>query len=133
MPDSDSQNNFRFEISLSVLNHLGRNLYRNFITVLGEAISNAWDADANNVWINIDRESSLFSIKDDGIGMDVEDFQSKFLKIGYSKRAGGTMATRKKTSLYRSERNWKARPALLRQAHIGFHQERWPRIYRWRD
>lgn len=96
MPDSDSQKNFRFEISLSVLNHLGRNLYRNFITVLGEAISNAWDADANNVWINIDRESSLFSIKDDGIGMDAEDFQSKFLRIGYSKRADGTMVTRKK-------------------------------------
>lgn len=33
---------FKFEMSLSVLNHLGRNLYRNFITVLGEAISNAW-------------------------------------------------------------------------------------------
>ena len=36
---------FTFNISLSVLNHLGRNLYRNFITVLGEAISNSWDAD----------------------------------------------------------------------------------------
>lgn len=96
MPDSDSHKDFRFEISLSVLNHLGRNLYRNFITVLGEAISNAWDADANNVWINIDRESALFSIKDDGIGMDAEDFQSKFLKIGYSKRADGAMATNKK-------------------------------------
>lgn len=77
---------YRFEISLSVLNHLGRNLYRNFITVLGEAISNSWDADANNVWIVIDREKSNFSIKDDGVGMDATSFQSKFLKIGYSKR-----------------------------------------------
>ena len=34
IPDDD---NFKFAISLSVLNHLGRNLYRNFITVLGEA------------------------------------------------------------------------------------------------
>lgn len=82
---------YRFEISLSVLNHLGRNLYRNFITVLGEAISNAWDADANNVWIKIDRDRSSFSIKDDGVGMDATGFQTKFLKIGYSKRtAGGT-------------------------------------------
>jgi hypothetical protein len=84
---------FSFEISLSVLNHLGRNLYRNFITVLGEAISNAWDADAKNVWIDIDRENSVFSIKDDGIGMSADDFQSKFLKIGYSKRADGTIKT----------------------------------------
>jgi hypothetical protein len=30
--------------------HLGRNLYRSFITVIGEAISNSWDADAENVW-----------------------------------------------------------------------------------
>lgn len=84
---------FTFAISLSVLNHLGRNLYRNFITVLAEAISNSWDADAKNVWIDIDRDSSTFSIKDDGAGMDVTDFQNKFLKIGYSKRANGEMRT----------------------------------------
>ena len=87
--------NFHFAISLSVLNHLGRNLYRNFITVLGEAISNAWDADAINVWINIDKESGAFSIKDDGVGMDADDFQNKLLKIGYSKRAEGATKTKR--------------------------------------
>ena len=81
--------NFTFNISLSVLNHLGRNLYRSFITVLGEAISNSWDADAENVWINIDRENNSLIIKDDGLGMSSEDFQNKFLKIGYSKRKDG--------------------------------------------
>lgn len=86
---------FRFAISLSVLNHLGRNLYRNFITVLGEAISNAWDADALNVWIDIDKENGSFSIKDDGIGMDAGDFQNKFLKIGYSKRAEGVTKSKR--------------------------------------
>lgn len=80
--------NFSFNISLSVLNHLGRNLYRNIITVIGEAISNAWDADAKNVWITIDRENSTMCILDDGCGMSSEDFQGKFLKIGYSKRKG---------------------------------------------
>jgi len=84
---------FNFEISLSVLNHLGRNLYRNSITVLGEAISNSWDADAKNVWIDIDQDSARFSIKDDGIGMNADDFQKKFLKIGYTKRVGGKMRT----------------------------------------
>ncbi len=77
---------FTFEISLSVLNHLGRNLYRSFITVLGEAISNAWDADAENVRIYINKEKNSFFIKDDGTGMTADDFQNKFLKIGYSKR-----------------------------------------------
>ena len=82
--------NFTFEISLSVLNHLGRNLYRSFVTVLGEAISNSWDADAKNVQIDIDREKNSFFIKDDGIGMTADDFQNKFLKIGYSKRREGS-------------------------------------------
>jgi hypothetical protein len=78
--------NFTFEISLSVLNHLGRNLYRSFATVLGEAISNSWDANAENVHIYIDKKNASFFIKDDGIGMTADDFQNKFLKIGYSKR-----------------------------------------------
>jgi hypothetical protein len=85
--------NFTFNISLSVLNHLGRNLYRNFITVLGEAISNSWDADAHNVWIYVDRENNHLIIKDDGDGMTSEDFQNKFLKIGYSKRKDGAIKT----------------------------------------
>jgi len=83
------ENKFTFEISLSVLDHLGRNLYRSFATVLGEAISNSWDADAQNVWIYIDRENNSFFIKDDGDGMTALDFQNKFLKIGYSKRREG--------------------------------------------
>ena len=81
--------NFKFNISLSVLNHLGRNLYRNIITVIGEAISNSWDADAHNIWITIDREHNHMAIEDDGNGMSSDDFQEKFLKIGYSKRKNG--------------------------------------------
>lgn len=74
---------------MSVLDHLGRHLYRSFATVLGEAISNAWDADARNVWIYLDSDKNGFWIKDDGIGMTADDFQNKFLKIGYSKRKAG--------------------------------------------
>lgn len=80
---------YQFAISLSVLNHLGRNLYRNFVTVLGEAISNSWDAEAENVWIDIYRDEGKFIIGDDGQGMSAEDFQNRFLKIGYSKRKEG--------------------------------------------
>jgi hypothetical protein len=86
MPDNRP---FTFEISLSVLEHLGRHLYRNFATVLGEAISNSWDAEARNVWIHLDENQKGFWIKDDGVGMSADDFQSKFLKVGYSKRKEG--------------------------------------------
>ncbi|MDO4684645.1 MAG: ATP-binding protein [Candidatus Saccharibacteria bacterium] len=84
----DSQ--FTFNISLAVLNSLGRNLYRNFITILGEAISNSWDADANNVRIIINREKSEMLVIDDGDGMSASDFSGKFLRIGYSKRVSGS-------------------------------------------
>ena len=85
---------FTFNISLSILNHLGRNLYRSIMTVLGEAISNSWDADAENVFITINRASNMIVIRDDGAGMTDSDFQNKFLKIGYSKRKGGMNATK---------------------------------------
>ncbi len=85
MTKEDSKK-FTFAISLSVLNHLGRHLYRSFVTILGEAISNSWDADATNVWIYVDKKKNSFVIKDDGTGMSKDDFQNKFLNIGYSKR-----------------------------------------------
>jgi hypothetical protein len=93
MASAPEASGFSFEISLSVLNHLGRNLYRNFITVLGEAISNSWDADSTDVWIEIDRPKGKFTIKDDGVGMSADDFQDKFLRIGYSKRKEGISET----------------------------------------
>lgn len=92
MNKKDLSRKFTFEISLSVLNHLGRNLYRSFATVLGEAVSNAWDADATNVYIYVDREKNGLCIKDDGVGMSETDFQNKFLKIGYSKRKEGQIS-----------------------------------------
>ena len=85
---------YTFNISLSILNHLGRNLYRSFITVLGEAISNSWDADATEVYININREKNILVIKDNGDGMTSDDFQNKFLKIGYSKRKDNATKTK---------------------------------------
>ncbi len=95
-----SNDQFTFAISLSVLNHLGRNLYRSFVTVLGEAISNAWDADAEKVEIFIDKGNNKFIIKDNGTGMSRSDFQDKFLKIGYSKRKGGETKSPRKHRPY---------------------------------
>lgn len=90
------EDSYTFEFSLTTLEHLGRGLYRNYITVLGEAISNAWDADATNVWIEFDRRKDVMTIKDDGIGMTSDDIQNKFLKIGYSKRKDGGRLSGKK-------------------------------------
>jgi len=76
---------FQFEFSLEILNHLGRGLYRSFATVIAEAVSNSWDAGAERVDITIDK-SKMLTVEDNGKGMNHDDFQNKFLKIGYSRR-----------------------------------------------
>ncbi len=75
---------FKFEFSLEILNHLGRGLYRSFATVIAEAVSNSWDADATKVKITIDKKNLI--VEDNGKGMNGTDFQDKFLKVGYSRR-----------------------------------------------
>lgn len=81
MPDSKQ---FKFQFSLEVLNLLGRGLYRSFATVVAEAVSNSWDAEATKVEITVDDNKLI--VEDDGKGMNDEDFQDKFLEIGYSRR-----------------------------------------------
>lgn len=75
---------FQFQFSLEVLNHLGRGLYRSFATVVAEAVSNSWDAEAKEVNITITDDSLI--VEDDGKGMNTSDFRDKFLTVGYSRR-----------------------------------------------
>lgn len=80
---------FEIKIDLNVLNHLGMSLYSNTPAVLTEIISNAWDADANNVEITLDIDKEEVVITDNGHGMSKEDITGKFLKVGYARREHG--------------------------------------------
>ena len=71
-------------ISLNVLRHLGINLYSNAPAVLTEVVANAWDADASEVRIELSKERIV--IQDNGSGMNSEDFNARYLKVGYAKR-----------------------------------------------
>lgn len=77
---------YRMTVDLNVLDHLGINLYSNIAAVLTEAVANAWDADAENVEIGIDPDGKFIKIKDDGIGMSIEDMNTKYLRVGYRRR-----------------------------------------------
>ena len=81
-----SSSPYKMTISLNVLNHLGIGLYSNVPAVLSETVANAWDADATEVHINIDPKENIISIRDNGIGMNVNDINQKYLTVGYSKR-----------------------------------------------
>lgn len=75
---------YEMRMSLEVLKHLGFNLYSNIPAVLSEAIANAYDADADNITIDISDDKVV--IKDDGYGMNLKDINEKFLLVGYQKR-----------------------------------------------
>src|SRR5690554_342427 len=77
---------YRMTVDLNVLDHLGINLYSNIAAVLTEAVANAWDADPENVEISIDPDGKFIEIKDDGIGMSIEDMNTKYLRVGYRRR-----------------------------------------------
>jgi len=85
--------NFKIEIDLNILNHLGIGLYSNTPAVLTEIVANAWDADATNVDIVINPKEDEIIIKDDGHGMDSSDVQKKFLTVGYARRQHGEEIT----------------------------------------
>lgn len=84
--DAQMSDKYKMTVDLNVLDHLGINLYSNIAAVLTEAVANAWDADAENVEIKIDPDSNWIEIKDDGIGMSVEDMNGKYLRVGYRRR-----------------------------------------------
>jgi hypothetical protein len=82
-----AKHKYKMRLSLNVLNHLGINLYSNVPAVLAETVANSWDADAENVWIDIDPQESRIVIADDGHGMTEEDINDKYLLVGYERRS----------------------------------------------
>jgi hypothetical protein len=79
--------------SHNVVEHLGLKLYQNRPTnVIAELISNAWDADATNVYITASLQSEktderFISVIDDGSGMTGSILNDSYLIIGKPKRA----------------------------------------------
>ena len=74
-----------------VVKHLGLQMYAGPVPAIAELISNAWDANAKQVKINIEfgkkiSSASVIKIFDDGHGMDWEDCDSKYMIIGRDAR-----------------------------------------------
>ncbi|WP_161565723.1 ATP-binding protein [Mycoplasma sp. ATU-Cv-508] len=74
------------EIGPEMLKLIGTQMYKNMYFILGELIANAWDADAENVYIKIEKNS--VTIEDDGNGMSYKDGEiaEKYLKVGIETR-----------------------------------------------
>jgi hypothetical protein len=70
------------------IEHLGVKMYSNIPNAIAELIANAYDAEAENVFIKLVDENGNKSIQiiDDGVGMDFDEINSKFLRIGRKRR-----------------------------------------------
>jgi hypothetical protein len=81
-----SAEKFTLSISLNVLESLGINLYSNVSAVLSEVVANAWDADAEEVRINLNPQDREIVVTDTGKGMTADDINKKYLNVGYHRR-----------------------------------------------
>ncbi|MCW8999383.1 MAG: ATP-binding protein, partial [Kangiellaceae bacterium] len=85
-----SGTDFELRYSHNIIEHLGLKLYQNKPTnVLAELVSNSWDADAKNVWLDLNQ--SHLAVYDDGVGMSREELSLNYLVIGKKKRVSGNL------------------------------------------
>ncbi len=76
----------KINLDESVVPQLGQSLYKNIYGILIEYITNSYDADASTVDIITDSDKKTIIIKDDGIGMSLEELETNFTNVGINKR-----------------------------------------------
>lgn len=77
----------KFTYDINTIDHLGVKLYTMIPPMLAELVSNAWDADAHNVYISLTNgKEKRISVQDDGEGMSFDELNEKFLRIGRNRR-----------------------------------------------
>lgn len=92
------QKEFEIKYDDNTIIHLGRQMYSTIPAALGELIVNCWDADATEVKIKIDQNAKTVVIEDNGIGMNREDVDKRYLNISYDRRSvlGNETETKKR-------------------------------------
>ena len=74
-----------------IIDHLGIQMYQSPTAAIAEIVSNAWDADSENVRISFDFQNEQktnwkITISDDGQGMTFQECQDRYLSVGYNRR-----------------------------------------------
>lgn len=82
--------NLHIEVNKEVVRHLSIGLYRNYALAIKELISNAYDAGATEVKIKLDLKNKKIIIRDNGKGMDYNEFKDQYLHIGFYKEPTNT-------------------------------------------
>jgi hypothetical protein len=71
-----------------IIDHLGIQMYQSATAALAEFVANAWDANAENIWITLPASlhKAKIVIKDNGVGMTFAECESRYLNLGYCRR-----------------------------------------------
>ena len=82
-----AQEELQVTFDINTIDHLGVKLYSTIPPMIAELVSNAWDADASNVYINFNNEGEkTITGSDDGTGMTFSELNEHFLKVGRNRR-----------------------------------------------
>ena len=78
----------------ALVEQLGAQMYPSATATIAELISNAWDADARNVWVQMPfgepwTEDSRIVVLDNGHGMTYEEAKTAYLVVGRKRRKEG--------------------------------------------
>lgn len=102
MSISTTERELSLKVNNNFLKFIGKEMYHSLSSIVSELISNAWDADAENVHILLNTNKKGASgfegeiiVKDDGHGMNFQELEEKYLNIGYNKREGSGKVTSK--------------------------------------
>ncbi len=77
-------NLLKFKVSSHLKNIIGKDLITDKYVAIFELVKNSVDAKAKNIDVIIKKDQII--IKDDGIGMTLDDIENKWLFIGYSEK-----------------------------------------------
>src|SRR4051794_15331265 len=84
-------NRLELRFAGQLVEQLGAQLYPKVTATVAELISNAWDADATNVWVTVPfdeqwRDEATIEVLDDGHGMTSQQAQDRYLVVGRNRR-----------------------------------------------
>jgi len=85
---------YHLTIAGQLVKHLGLQMYSGAVPAIAELISNAYDAMARNVWVEIpldqpiDQKDYEIVVRDDGHGMSYDECNGLYLHVGLERRRG---------------------------------------------
>jgi len=84
----------RFRTRARAVDMLGRQQIAGIPTAISELLKNAYDAYADNADVDFFRSRRLFVLRDDGVGMDRQDFEERWLTLGTESKLGQAFGLR---------------------------------------